>query len=127
MSEIPLPVWIRLPKPKKNAEGNVIEPARCPYTGLSAGKLFELCVACQRNKYRPPVLSITIDEGAVARALEGETVKPSKRKGHFVRLIRLKGPSPTPHRKALLDYLDDLAIEQSENPTNPLEEGEEEP
>lgn len=39
--------YIRLPKPR----------GRCPYTGLSRTKLFELATPCRRNGFKPVVES----------------------------------------------------------------------
>jgi hypothetical protein len=44
------PEFIRLPKPG----------ARCPYTGLSRGKMNQLVLPCRENGYKPPVRSVSI-------------------------------------------------------------------
>lgn len=109
-----LPIWIRLPQQKKDADGQVIEFARCPYTGLSAAKIWELAVPNKRNQFKPPVLSISVEEDQADESAGQESPKASKkRKGRFVRLIRLCGPSPDPKRMALLDYLDSLAMKEA--------------
>lgn len=111
---VTLPIWIRLPQQMKDSEGNIIQPARCAYTGLSAAKIWELSVPNQRNKFNPPVLSISVEEDQANESAGQEAPTPTKkRKGSFVRLIRLSGTPPGSTRKSLLDYLDSLAVQQA--------------
>jgi hypothetical protein len=94
-----LPVWIRLPAPKR--EGDTVIPARCPFTGLSAAKLFNLSVPCAANNFKPAVRSVSVPSGA-----DPEKKSPKNhRKGRFVRLI---------HLPSLLAYLDALADQQAQ-------------
>ena len=96
-----LPVWIRLPAPKRDGESVI--PARCPFTGLSAAKLFNLSVPCAANGFKPAVRSVSVPTGA-----DPEKTKQSPknhRKGRHVRLI---------HLPSLLAYLDALADQQAQ-------------
>lgn len=94
----PTPIWIRMPAPVKDNDGKTVVPARCQYTGLSAAKLFTLCVRCPANKFNPPVRSVSVP------TTDSDSKKKSK-KGRFVRLI---------HLPSLLAYLDALAEQQSQ-------------
>ena len=95
----PLPIWIRLPVAKKDADGRTIEPARCALTGLSAAKLFNLSVPCRANRFAPKVRSITIPDGAEIPP-DAKSAKRTKRKARYVRLINVA---------SLLEYLDSLS------------------
>ena len=100
MSDV-LPVWIRFPAPKR--DGETVIPARCPFTGLSAAKLFNLSVPCEANHFKPVVRSVSVPTGA-----DPETSKQAPRnhrKGRYTRLI---------HLPSLLAYLDALADQQKE-------------
>ena len=97
-----LPVWIRLPAPKKE-DGEIVAPARCPFTGLSAAKLFNLAVPCAANGFKPPVRSVSVPTGADPETSKKTT--KNHRKGRFVRLI---------HLPSLLAYLDSLADQQAQ-------------
>ena len=44
------PEFIRLPKPGM----------RCPWTGLSRGKMNQIVLPCKENGYKPPVRSVSI-------------------------------------------------------------------
>lgn len=99
----PLPIWIRLPKAVRDAKGNIVEQARCYYTGISAGKMFDLAVPSKRNKFAPPVKSVSVPT-TVDDQPGDEEPGEEKRPGRFVRLINL--PS-------LLAYLDGLADAQA--------------
>jgi len=94
-----MPIWCRLPKAQKDADGEIIAPARCPWTGLSAAKLFLLCVPCERNKWKPPVRSVSLTE-------DGTPLKRKRTKG---------GGKPVRmyHLPSLLEYLDRLADKQA--------------
>lgn len=100
MSDI-LPVWIRLPAPKR--DGETVIPARCPFTGLSAAKLFNLSVPCEANGFKPAVRSVSVPTGADPE----KSAQSSKRlrKGRYTRLI---------HLPSLLAYLDALADQQAQ-------------
>jgi len=97
----PMPVWIRLPVPRR--DGDRLIPARCPFTGLSAAKLFNLSVPCDANGFKPVVRSVSVPTGG-----EPETsteVPKDHRKGRYTRLI---------HLPSLLAYLDALADAQAQ-------------
>src|SRR6266404_2696679 len=44
------PEFIRLPKAE----------SRCPWTGLSRGKMNQIVLACKENGFKPPVRSVSI-------------------------------------------------------------------
>lgn len=99
MSE-PLPIWIRLPRAKKDGDGKTIAPARCRYTGLSAAKIWELAVPNRRNKFKPPVRSVSMPS-------DEKDTKQKSAPGRRAATIRLV------HLPSLLEYLDKLADEQA--------------
>lgn len=94
-----MPIWCRMPKAKVDAEGTIIAPARCQWTGLSAAKLFLLCVPCERNKWKPPVRSVSLTS-------DGKPVKGKGKRG---------GGKPVRmyHLPSLLEYLDRMADQQA--------------
>jgi len=54
-----LPEYVRLPRPGQ----------RCFYTGLSRTTLFELCVPCSRNGFRPPIRSYQLRSKGAERGI----------------------------------------------------------
>lgn len=111
----PLPIWIRLPKVVKDSEGKAL-PARCPYTGISRGKLFELVAPCRQNKFRPLIKSVLLPEG---EALSADGEAKSKRKVRGRRHVRLISLS------SLLEFLDKEAERQAVEREAKLAEGRE--
>lgn len=98
---LPPPIWIRMPKPVKDADGNVVAPARCYWTGLSAAKLYAICVPCKANGFKPPVRSISVPNDGETPAPDAESTRRSKKNtgSKHVRLV---------HLPSLLAYLDSL-------------------
>jgi hypothetical protein len=74
---MPLPPYLRLPKPKE----------RCPFSQLSRTTLAELCVPTAANNYRPAVRALCIK--TTARKKGGKPARAKKRGIYLIPTAKL--------------------------------------